>query len=666
MPQIREYNQVVGEPNQINPYERIGSPYNRARPEDFGADVGGALQHAGNTVSTIAQDEQRQNERKDVSNMQVELANARADLTATLNEQVRSGAITQADAQQQLESQMQDRIGAVQDRMETPFGRQTAAAYGGELAARFRESTMAAKAAAEGKLAVDNYTTALDKNRNTLLNDPMQFPGVLGETLAVLNDPNGPYARMDAVNHRKLETDTRKGLALSAVQGFIRNVDPEMAKKQLADGQWDQYLDADNKAALVGMADTTIRANQEEKIRNYEWQKKLKADADKQIADGFLHKAADGSLSNTEILNSTISEPMKEHFLAINKVRAFDLNLNPPSDPRAVDTIQRAIFADPADPHAITDPTAIEAAYTQHKPGDPGFINYQDMLRLRTNLLTDGRTSTFGRDLQHVAASAHSMFLHSALGSSLPDIAEESYYRWRKDLDTSVENMRAKGEDPRDLLNPKSKNYVLDAGRMQTYITSAPQLTRQQADGLKQNFNLPPIKISPEEEYATVPIGRRFETPDGNVRVRITGEVKAPPPKSGEYNPNPSTVGDLFVNAVTPRPPGAIDWSGNGLVTPGNIDLTARPVVKNADGSISTVRSMSFNEDGKEVLIPTVSDDGRILTDEEAIALYHKTGKFLGKFSTVESANAYAEQLHNQQANRYLPRQPGETPPKSK
>ena len=88
----------------------------------------------------------------------------------------------------------------------------------------------------------------------------------------------------------------------------------------------------------------------------------------------------------------------------------------------------------------------------------------------------------------------------------------------------------------------------------------------------------------------------------------------------------------------------------SGMI-PGNVDLFKQPKVKNPDGTTSTVDSRSFNFDGKEVLLPSVTPDGRHLrTDDEIISEYQKTGRHLGMFSDVASANRYASQLHDDYA----------------
>ncbi len=137
--------------------------------------------------------------------------------------------------------------------------------------------------------------------------------------------------------------------------------------------------------------------------------------------------------------------------------------------------------------------------------------------------------------------------------------------------------------------------------------------------------------------------------PSSGRKLRLTGDA---PPTEQELEQIFASQGP---EKLPPNPADQVDMIP-GMGTPvekGNIDLTKRPVVKNKDGSISTVKSASFNIDGQEVLLPTISDDGRTLTEQEAVDTFIKTGKHLGKFKNPEEASTYAQRLHEQQAKQY-------------
>lgn len=97
--------------------------------------------------------------------------------------------------------------------------------------------------------------------------------------------------------------------------------------------------------------------------------------------------------------------------------------------------------------------------------------------------------------------------------------------------------------------------------------------------------------------------------------------------------------------------------SAHGVISQPNIDLNHRPIVHNPDGSISTIRSATFQGDnGQYVLLPTVVG-GKIVSNNDAWQHYVNTGEHLGTYSSEAAADYFANKLHEGQANEYLPSQ---------
>lgn len=103
------------------------------------------------------------------------------------------------------------------------------------------------------------------------------------------------------------------------------------------------------------------------------------------------------------------------------------------------------------------------------------------------------------------------------------------------------------------------------------------------------------------------------------------------------------------------------------LIEAGNIDLNHRPIVKNPDGTYSTVRSITIamdegTPDESWFNIPTIGTKGERLyapkpdgTEDTSAALqeFLKTKQHLGRYKTKDAAVAAAQQIHEDQAKLY-------------
>jgi hypothetical protein len=118
------------------------------------------------------------------------------------------------------------------------------------------------------------------------------------------------------------------------------------------------------------------------------------------------------------------------------------------------------------DKNKITTTTPIDEALIAHA------ITPEDHDRLR---------KAFTDDLDPEGHSFHEMkvpFLKrvqstlaptDALGVLLNPERADDFYRYTFDFDKKIEAMKKSGEDPRDLMNPHSKNYFASPGKLSSY-----------------------------------------------------------------------------------------------------------------------------------------------------------------------------------------------------
>lgn len=145
-------------------------------------------------------------------------------------------------------------------------------------------------------------------------------------------------------------------------------------------------------------------------------------------------------------------------------------------------------------------------------------------------------------------------------------------------------------------------------------------------------------------------------------------------PQAGAVNPNPlnggnfAIDGDLGKYATTnPQSLTGGTWSYRGKFSPknyGDIAAVVSPITDNTAMTDTTnnlfVPPKVVEIDKKQVLLPTVSKDGKLWTDQEAVDNYRKTGENLGVFNSPEAADRYAQALHEQQDEMYV--RPNEPP----
>ena len=199
-----------------------------------------------------------------------------------------------------------------------------------------------------------------------------------------------------------------------------------------------------------------------------------------------------------------------------------------------------------------------------------------------------------------------------------------------------------------------------------TLLSAQPDVAHVRDDVMRLDVDFNSLSSRYFEKTGDIELARDLAWKDlrrvyGPSRVNGVPVMMAMPPE--RFGVTPEMVRREIASFITGKR--ELPEKPEGQREKGNIDIHKRPVVKNDDGSISTVRTISIGTDQGEVLIPTVSDDGRIMSDDEAIQQYRNTGRHFGVFDTPQNATAFAQALHEQQATQYMgpnPQADGSTP----
>ncbi len=564
--------------------------------------AGRGLQEAASDGVAIQRILDDQKARQEVTNVAVELARFNSSAAHELRNAETSGALDSESFTEEYMARINTNLDLVGQKYQTAAGRQAWERGAAEMTGHYLIAAGESYSKAAGIKAVSQAKDFVDVSRNTLMNDPFQFERVEQGVANTINDKNGVFAHMPANVRDEFLRTTKTELAKSAVQGVIR-LDPNIAMKQLNSDQWDPYLDADAKHALQTEARVGIAGLEAEARRREAEAKRLRKQEIEATNQQMVEHYSTKSLTAPMILNSNLpatGEGSKEHWIKMVEAQNKEHNEAPiKKDPRLfVDTLQQIRQG------KITSTTQIETLFAQSAERGAG-ITWQDTKQLRQEFV-DMRTpegAKLGAQVDAFLASRKPMIDKSnPMMGKIDMTGGLKYYEYLSMVQERIAEYKRDGKDQRTLLDPKSPDFL-----------GAPEIVNQYR---------PTLKESAEAVAEDFKRGREAKPPTANGSSKLFDWLKNP------------------FKSEAPK-----TQASQGVITPGNIDLSKRKVVENADGSFSTVKSASFEFEGEHVLLPTLDPEGKQMTDDQAVARYRKTGEHLGIYESQATADAAAKKI---------------------
>lgn len=494
MPQIKEYFQRsdVQGPMQGR----------RATGEDVG--VGAGLTALGRGVAAYTDAVAKRTEQAEVSDLHAKVSQAQLEWTKHYEEQLQAGTLDTGKFVENLD-EYASKMG---EGLQTAAGQDYLGKATAQLRTHFAEKAILGQAQLAGAKARADYQTSVNNYSSTLVNDPSSFGAIkamhdTGITELVQR------AGLPAAQAMELMTHGHRELAKSAVHGWVQ-LDPQEAKKKLAGGEFNNYIDGDTKKQLFAEAEQAVRGRELEDERLRREQERVRKEQQEVTQNTFLQKMVDGKLSASDILKSNLEafgSGSKEQFLQIMK-KSQDDRIR--TDPGTFTDLFHRIHAPDNDPKKILD-----ESYLNQFVGNGLTIETLNQLRseIQGRKTIDGQmVGEMKKQLMEVARGKLSK-ANPMLGIPDPE-GQEKMLRFTSYFLTEFDKQVKAGKKPFDLLHPDNPDYLGKGISM--FAESPTEIVRKSAQAFRSS-------LQPVPTPSTSPTGAPLPAP-GAKPARLPGE----------------------------------------------------------------------------------------------------------------------------------------------
>lgn len=431
----------------------------------------------------------------ELSDANAQMAKAQSDWQVRLQQQTQDGSINTEQVKQDYADYMQ-KLGG---QYHTPEAKAFFSRESAQLGTSILGSAMKSQAVIAGARAEDNLMTATNHDATSLRTDPSTFDLILSRNQAAIDAEvkNGSLSAVDAL---KIKEASSKELAQAAMKGWAE-LNPEFAKKKLAEGTYDKYIDDATRSQLETYIKVNENAKDSESARRdaaITRAQKLQDESWQQSAIPLLTKQA---LTTNMVIQSNALPETKLRYLRLIKESAKEGVV---SNPAMINELTRNALLPDDDPNKRIRNMGDLAPYV----GKDININDAEKIVKFTKTLPQEEAIQDNRKRLVKYATAELVKSNSFAG---PDPkGEYNLSQFVVSLQKQEEQLRKDGKPVSALYDPTNKDYF--GNQINKYRRTQQEIFADRANVIRKQ-NAPPTEAMIQVE---APDGKRYSMPASN------------------------------------------------------------------------------------------------------------------------------------------------------